>query len=267
MTAEGERTSDLIHDLVADAYGEEIADTTTQRIKSMLIEEHVRRGHRVLDVGCASGLHFRAAHVASVVGIDLNARMAAIARRSAPNAGVVQGSAVRLPFRDAMFDVTWSYSTLLLVPGLDRAVAELARVTTPGGIVIVDLAGRYNLSQLFFRFWYRRHGHRTLNSMSMRSANRLLRAHGLIPEQWHAAAFTDQWRYVPMLRRSSRLERWFHDGVHPDLDHRISNRRSVRRLAARWYVVARRSSADRRDGPARCHGEDVDDHERCARGR
>ncbi len=107
------------------------------------------RGDALLDVACGPGI--LAAHLAadagSVVGVDLVPEMLERARRECrerglENARFLEGAAESLPFREAAFDAVVSRLALhhLLDPG--AALREMARVTRPGGrVVIADLRG------------------------------------------------------------------------------------------------------------------------------
>lgn len=101
----------------------------------------IPEGGRVLDLGCGTGRLGRlASRRACVTGIDLSDRMLARARRDAGGRmRLVQGSAFRLPFRDAAFDAVVSGFLLRNLDDLSAAFAEMARVVRPGGTVaLVD---------------------------------------------------------------------------------------------------------------------------------
>ena len=57
--------------------------------------------------------------------------------RSLPNTEFVEGDGTALPFPDASFDLAGTHRTLHHVAQPERVVAELARVTRPGGHVLV----------------------------------------------------------------------------------------------------------------------------------
>ena len=97
---------------------------------------------RALDVGTGAGaLAFALAPlVREVVGLDPVPELLELARaRSLPNTEFVEGDGAALPFSDAAFDLAGTHRTLHHVAQPERVVAELARVTRPGGRVVVTL--------------------------------------------------------------------------------------------------------------------------------
>jgi SAM-dependent methyltransferase/GNAT superfamily N-acetyltransferase len=104
----------------------------------------VKPGNRILDVGC--GLGQDAAVLADAVGppgqvvaLDSSLKMVSEVRATnGPASPVVAlvGDAVKLPFPDRCFDGCRTDRVLQHVPAPREAVAELARVTRPGGRVV-----------------------------------------------------------------------------------------------------------------------------------
>jgi SAM-dependent methyltransferase len=103
-------------------------------------------GTTVLDVGCGFGLEsLRLARAVtpggSVTGVDASARFVAEAQRRAAAEGLtvtfVEGDAADLPFPDDAFDVTRAERVLVYLPDPDAALAEMVRVTRPGGRIAV----------------------------------------------------------------------------------------------------------------------------------
>lgn len=95
---------------------------------------------RALDVGCGAGALALALapHVAQVVGVDRVPELLALARERAPeNASFVEGDARALEFGDASFDLTGTLRTLHHVTRPELVLAEMTRVTRPGGRVLV----------------------------------------------------------------------------------------------------------------------------------
>ncbi|HTM18862.1 MAG TPA: class I SAM-dependent methyltransferase [Kofleriaceae bacterium] len=106
------------------------------------------RGGRVLEVGCGTGLILgRVAGVADdAIGIDLSGGMLAGARDRGLQ--VVQASATALPWADASFDVVYSFKVLAHVADIATAMAEMARVTRPGGYVLAEFYNARSLRRL-----------------------------------------------------------------------------------------------------------------------
>ena len=59
-----------------------------------------------------------------------------------------EGSVTSLPFEDASFDVTCSFKVLAHVPDIGKALAEMARVTRSGGVVIAEFYNPLSLRAL-----------------------------------------------------------------------------------------------------------------------
>ena len=103
-----------------------------------------RGDERVLDAGTGTGaLAFALApHVAEVVGVDLVPALLAEAQRRAgefPNVSFVEGDVTSLPADLGHFDLAATLRTLHHIRRPELAVAELVRVTRPGGrILVVD---------------------------------------------------------------------------------------------------------------------------------
>lgn len=117
----------------------------------------VRRGHRVLDVACGTGIVARTAAdlvTASgrVVGVDLNEAMLTVARRVRPDLDWRQGDASALPLEDETFDVVLSQMALMFFPDRSLAVSEMARVACRGGTIAVLVPGRLDAQPAFAPF-------------------------------------------------------------------------------------------------------------------
>lgn len=114
-------------------------------------------GERMLDVGCGSGavtrtLAQRVAPGGRAVGLDTSPALLKVARELADEAGFgaaiefKEGDCRALPFPDASFDAVVAATTLCHVPDPGRALAEMVRVTRPGGrIGVFDLDGDMSL--------------------------------------------------------------------------------------------------------------------------
>ena len=108
---------------------------------------HLKAGMDLLDVGCgpASITADLAEHVAPgrVVALDAAAGALEAARATLSERGlseqveVTSGDVVALPFEDASFDVVHAHQVLQHLADPVGALAEMRRVTRPGGIVAV----------------------------------------------------------------------------------------------------------------------------------
>lgn len=95
---------------------------------------------RALDVGAGTGAFAfaLAPRVREVVALDSDEAMAERAREGAPdNVEVIVGDGEHLPFDAFSFDLSVTARTLHHTARPELVVAELARVTRPGGTVIV----------------------------------------------------------------------------------------------------------------------------------
>ena len=102
----------------------------------------IRRGDRVLDVGCGTGVLAREAlgrvgQEGQVVGLDLNEGMLAVAARTEPKIEWRQGDAASLPFEDMSFDVVVSQFALMYFPDRVASLREMWRTLAPGGHLAV----------------------------------------------------------------------------------------------------------------------------------
>jgi ubiquinone/menaquinone biosynthesis methyltransferase len=96
---------------------------------------------RVLDLACGTGdVALSLAQGHDVAGLDLTPAMLTIARGRASAAGAripwIAGDMTSLPIADATFDVVTTSYGLRNVPALDQALAEIARVLRPGGLLV-----------------------------------------------------------------------------------------------------------------------------------
>jgi ubiquinone/menaquinone biosynthesis C-methylase UbiE len=106
----------------------------------------------VADIGCGNGIYLAGlasrGHAGRVLGVDLSPGMLAAANAAAPGAGLAVGDAAALPLPDGVADVTLAPHMLYHVPDPRAAVAELRRVTRPGGQLLVVLNGSGHLAEL-----------------------------------------------------------------------------------------------------------------------
>ena len=96
-------------------------------------------GERVLDLAAGTGVSTmelsRSGAVA--VGVDFSTGMLEVGHRARPSVPLLAGDALALPFADATFDAATISFGLRNIVDPDAALRELARVTRPGGRLVV----------------------------------------------------------------------------------------------------------------------------------
>jgi ubiquinone/menaquinone biosynthesis C-methylase UbiE len=127
------------------ATAERVADHARQQIET--VREELRTfvapdgNERAIDSGTGAGTLALALAplVREVVGVDIVPELLGLARKGAPeNVVFVEGDATNLPFETGSFDLACTRRTLHHIAHPEPAIAELARVTVPGGRVFVD---------------------------------------------------------------------------------------------------------------------------------
>ena len=92
-----------------------------------------------LDVGCGEGRFCRmmAETGVATTGIDPTEALLEAARAKHTEGRYENARAEALPFADGAFDLSVSYVALIDIPDHNAAIAEMARVTRPGGHVLM----------------------------------------------------------------------------------------------------------------------------------
>ncbi len=123
----------------------------------------VRPGDRALDVATGTGdlaveLARRVAPDGEVVGLDFAEQMLEVARHKAPAIRFEQGNALALPYEDACFAASTVGFGARNFDELGRGLAEMVRVTRPGGRVVVLEITTPQRAPLawFFSLWFDR---------------------------------------------------------------------------------------------------------------
>ncbi|HEY3017498.1 MAG TPA: class I SAM-dependent methyltransferase [Gaiellaceae bacterium] len=127
------------------ATADRVASHAQQQVE--LVREQLRSfvlpsgDERALDAGTGAGTLALALAplVREVVGVDVVPELLDRARKGAPaNVTFVEGDATKLPFDAGSFKLSCSRRTFHHIARPELAVAELVRVTAPGGHVFVD---------------------------------------------------------------------------------------------------------------------------------
>ncbi|MFI0788963.1 class I SAM-dependent methyltransferase [Streptomyces lydicus] len=125
----------------AAAYGAGFGRLCAYTVPWLLDAAGVAEGARVLDVGTGTGSVAAAAGArgARVTDVDAEPDMARRARDLVPGARVQIAALPQLPFRDGRFDATVGNFVVNHVGRPRAALAELRRVTRPGGRIALTL--------------------------------------------------------------------------------------------------------------------------------
>ena len=125
--------------------------------------ERMKRGMRILDVGCGAGqvlrLLGRSHPEVEFTGADLSPHMVERARRASTglaNVSVKVGDAMNLPFDPGEFDIAISLASIKHWPDMGRGVAEIFRILKPGGMALIMEVDRHasrEASRNFLRLW------------------------------------------------------------------------------------------------------------------
>lgn len=207
--------------------------------KTIVLDQlRLRKGQAVLEAGCGPGFDVvemaqRVGRRGRVIGVDASMAMVTEARGRSNGLNLPVefevGDARALPFADATFDACRSERMLLHVPGAEWALAELVRVTKPGGRVVVydedwDTFFIDSPYRDLTRAIIRSLGDRLANPWIGRQLPRLFRANGMtdITVTTHTVVFDYEffelnfathvaWMQEQGLARRDELARWSQD--------------------------------------------------------
>ena len=129
------------YDVTSDSYDEQYAEEQQRKYLKALENVDVA-GKSVLDVGCGSGLFFKAVSSKAeiVVGVDVSHKLLLKAKKNAnvyKNTFVLQADADHLPFREDFFDAVFAFTVLQNMPKPTETLGELKQVTKLSGRFVV----------------------------------------------------------------------------------------------------------------------------------
>jgi len=121
------------YDTIADAYGRIWAARFEAVARHLLAVAPAVEGSRLLDLGTGIGavpsaLGAKARSLRTIVGCDLSLAMLSQARHRLPDLRLAVADVVRLPFRDASFDIATANCVLSHLADHRHCLAEVARV-------------------------------------------------------------------------------------------------------------------------------------------
>jgi SAM-dependent methyltransferase len=138
----------MTFDVAADAYDRFMGRYSSQLSAQMADLVDVRAGRRVLDVGCGPGA-LTGELVArlgadAVAAVDPSEPFVDAARQRYPGVDVQRATAEALPFDPDAFDAALAQLVVHFMSDPVAGLAEMRRVTRPGGVVVAcvwDFAG------------------------------------------------------------------------------------------------------------------------------
>jgi ubiquinone/menaquinone biosynthesis C-methylase UbiE len=109
----------------------------TRELREYLFQRiGIATAERVLEVGCGTGAILGEIRTQALHGLDLQPAALMEARVHAPAASLTCGEALSLPYPNDCFEITYCHYLLLWVADPRKALAEMKRVTRPGGHVM-----------------------------------------------------------------------------------------------------------------------------------
>lgn len=152
-------------------------------------------GRSVLDVGAGENRLARelSSRGARVVALDRSEAMLRAGRYSGegPHPDPVRGDALELPFSNESFDVVVAVTVLCFVQREADVAHELARVTKPGGRVVLGELGRWSTWALArrLRAWLKGGLWSTARFRTASGLRKILSSAGLEPGDVHGAVY------------------------------------------------------------------------------
>jgi ubiquinone/menaquinone biosynthesis C-methylase UbiE len=147
MTTQEQVQTRAAWDSIAVGYDEFVTPTHMWLASEGLRRAGLRSGMRFLDVAAGSGaLSIPAARLgAQILAVDLSSIMLERLKARAHQEGLKLETRVMdghvLELKENTFDISGSQFGVMLFPDMPRGISELARVTKPGGRVLMNVYG------------------------------------------------------------------------------------------------------------------------------
>ena len=143
MTEYKEKVKERFDEL-ADSYSNNaIAYIRDKRL--YLINKHIKKEDRVLEIGCGSGNILRFINSKNIYGLDISPKMIYFCKKIMPYGEFTTGDAEDLPYENNFFDKVIISEVLYYLPNLEKALEEAKRVLKSGGLILItSLNKKYN---------------------------------------------------------------------------------------------------------------------------
>lgn len=209
------------------------------RKRLRLVARYAPEPGRVLDVGCATGTFLAALRAAGwqAHGVELNEHAADYAR-SRFQLDVITGELTGVALPEASFDLVSFWDVLEHVPDPRRTLQAAARVTRPGGTLLLVLPNPDSVeARLFGQYWAGWDTPRHLNVYSAAVISRLLAETG-----WQMSDLTCITGRIWLFNLS--LQHWLQHRLHSERARRLimAAMRSlpVRILTLPYFILVER---------------------------
>lgn len=146
-----------------DSWGLDSGTVSTERMKQStfhdkldVVEKFVTDKGRILDIGCATGFFLDAARQREwdPYGVELSPYSSELARQLIGSDRILTGQLADAEFGDNSFDAVFMTDVIEHVHDVRPFIAEVARITRPGGIVAITTPDPESLScRLMGRHW------------------------------------------------------------------------------------------------------------------
>jgi|GEM_PF-1678048 len=217
----------------------------------------VQKGEKVLDAGCGNGDYTRLLLLrgARVWAFDYAKQMVAAVKKRLNKAGlkaeqITVDSVLNIPYPDEKFDSVLCLAVVDHVPDEDRpkAVAELARVLKPGGVLYINTPNRSAYHWRVGHFLMRVIGlfpKGKIRWFTPKKLKRLVREAGLIPERSLGLEFIPPFSgiYTSDLRRHTTLPEWLVsilDRLYLMLEIRMRRIKPFKAICLHYFLSARK---------------------------
>lgn len=134
----------------------QLQSSWTRDLRNFIFSKvNAQPGQSLLDIGVGTGalLDEYVGRGLKVTGLDLDLENCQFAKLHPSKSTIFNADAHHLPFKEHQFDLSATHYVLLWVQDPTRVVAEMARVTKPGGYVVAfaepDYHSRIDYPQVF----------------------------------------------------------------------------------------------------------------------
>jgi ubiquinone/menaquinone biosynthesis C-methylase UbiE len=127
---------------------EDIRDRELFKKEAEIIKRFLKKCKKgaVLDVACGTGRLFPYYGKRIIYGIDISKDMLKIAKKRGKKAKLKVADAENIPYSSNKFPVVITSRFICHTPYYEKAIKEMARVTRPGGCILIDFPNKHSLT-------------------------------------------------------------------------------------------------------------------------